>query len=242
MASISDKISLLFRTKLHGILDRAIGSDPGAVKTYIRDLEEAIAETRNAAAAAKADLVLAQHGIDALKLQIKQVSDQADLLLSDNDPSNDHWVADDLEPKQMKLEQKLKDREAAIAGLQAASDSLIDVTKKMTDKCDQMKEQLATLEAKATAAKAKAHAADAIEAVGNLANADVSASVDSVAAKINRDDEIATQRLAQATGTFAGAGGGAAQAVADSEAARRVAERRARLAAKGQTGGAPATK
>lgn len=240
MASVTDKISLLFRTKLHGILDRAIGNDPNAVKTYIRDLEDAIRETNAAAAAAKADLILANREIVGLQKQVRDTSDQADMLLSDSDPSNDHWVTDTLEPKQMKLENELKVKQEALAGLQTAADSLADVARKMTAKCEQMKGQLSTLEAKARAAAAKTKAADAIEAVGDIANTDVSASVDSIAAKINRDDEVATQRLAQATGTFAG-GDGAAKAVADSEAAARTAARRARLAAKGQTGGAPTT-
>lgn len=231
MASALDKISTLFRTKLHNILDRAIGSDPGAVKVYIRDLEDAIRDTNIAAAQAKAELIIAKQDIAGINAVIKKTNEQADLLLGDSDSSNDHFVGDTLEPKLIKLEAEVKEKTETLDGLQKAADALSQVVGKMTAKCSEMKGQLSTLEAKARAAAAKNKAADAIEAAGSISNSvDASASVDSIAARIRREDEVASQRLDQATSGMAG-GDGAAMAIADSEAAARVAARRARLAA-----------
>lgn len=235
MASLWQKFSTLFVSKAHGILDEKIEENaPDVLRQQIRTVEESVGKVDGATAAAKADLAIAKRDITALQAAIGKANRDADTLLTDTDPSNDHF-ASDLELKVMDYETDLQTKQDALAGMQSAADSLADVSVKLRAKQREMMSQLGRLTTLASSAKAKEQAASAIKEAGVGASVDA-VSVDNVTRKIERKAAVADEALKQALGSFQDS---PAAAIAKSEADRRIADRRARLAA-AKNGGATA--
>jgi len=229
MASIIEKIRVFVKARAHKLLDAAIDMDsPEVLKQYIREYEEALSEMDSARATAKADVNIAVRDVSALETQVKKTNADIETLLGDNDPNNDHFAVD-LENRLMGFESDLKVKQDTVAALRQASASLETVGVKMKEKLRQMTTALTRLEGMDRAAKAQESAAAAMKAAGAIASgADASVSIDNLQRKIERRYEVAQEKVNQQMGAFTD---GAAEAVAQSEAARRIAERRAKIAA-----------
>ena len=238
MASIIEKIRVFVKAKAHKLLDAAIDMDsPEVLKQYIREYEEALSEMDSARATAKADVNIAVRSVAALEKQVKDTTRDIETLLGDNDPNNDHFALD-LENRVMGFEQDLQVQQATLTALRQASASLETVGVKMKAKHREMTQALTRLTGMDRAAKAQEGAAAALKAVGSMASGvDATTSVDNLQKRIERRLEVAQETLKQQSETAFGADG-AAEAVAQSEAARRIAERRAKIAA-AKNGGAP---
>src|SRR5512142_2884877 len=90
MASLWQKIRTLTLGNLHELLDAAIDlNSVAACKQYVRDLEEAKDKMRDQAAAARGRLGQSQAAVATLEHQIATDTEHAQLLLDDDDPSND---------------------------------------------------------------------------------------------------------------------------------------------------------
>ena len=242
MASIIEKIRVFVKAKAHKLLDAAIDMDsPEVLKQYIREYEEALSEMDSARATAKADVNIAVREVAALQKQIAGTTRDIETLLGDNDPNNDHFAVD-LENRLMGFEGDLKVQQETLAALQQASASLEDVGARMRTKHREMTKALTRLSGMDRAAKAQEGAAAALKAAGSVASGvDATTSVDNLQKRIERRLEVAQETLKQQSGAVFGADG-AAEAVAQSEAARRIAERRAKIAAaKNGTAAAAAT-
>lgn len=231
MASIIEKIRVFVKAKAHKLLDAAIDMDsPEVLKQYIREYEEALSEMDSARATAKADVNIALRDVAALETQVKKTGADIDTLLGDSDPNNDHFAVD-LENRLMGFEADLKVQQDTLTALRQASASLEDVGARMKAKHREMTKALTRLSGMDRAAKAQEGAAAALKAAGSVASGvDASASVDNLQKRIERRLEVAQETLKQQSGAVFGADG-AAEAVAQSEAARRLAERRAKIAA-----------
>ena len=238
MASIIEKIRVFVKAKAHRLLDAAIDMDsPEVLKQYIREYEEALSEMDSARATAKADVNIAVRDVAALEKQVKDTTRDIETLLGDNDPNNDHFALD-LENRVMGFEQDLQVQQETLAALRQASTSLEDVGARMRTKHREMTKALTRLSGMDRAAKAQEGAAAALKAAGSVASGvDATTSVDNLQKRIERRLEVAQETLKQQAGATFGADG-ASEAVAQSEAARRIAERRAKIAA-AKNGAAP---
>ena len=239
MASIIEKIRVFVKAKAHKLLDASIDMDsPEVLKQYIREYEEALSEMDSARATAKADVNIASRDVTALETQVQKTNADIETLLTDSDPNNDHFAVE-LENRLMAFETDLQAKQTELTALKQASASLEDVGKKMKSKHKQMVTSLTRLQGMDRAAKAQETATAAMKAAGAAtAGVDANASVDNLTRKIERRLEVAQEQFKQQSAEFGG--DAATEAVAQSEAARRIAERRAKImASKGQTGGAP---
>src|SRR5690349_17203127 len=107
MASFFSKASTFLASLAHRNLDRAIKKDaPEYMKQLIRDVEAAVDEAAAATAGAKGELNAARAEAAAMQRQSDEFKRQARVILTDNNPNNDHY-ADPLMAKKLDQDKKL---------------------------------------------------------------------------------------------------------------------------------------
>jgi phage shock protein A len=196
MASLFDKVRVAVLGKMHSLLDE-VANTPEAYKQRIRDLQSALADLR----AAKDEAVGTVNGYNRqiTAAQGSQASKQADidLLLGDDDPSNDDAAL------QLQVEvDELNEQVASLQDLQAQSQSTVDdldtALGQLESKHREMVNGLNKLTLTAAATKAKTRAATAAEAAVNASNA--AGDVDSIQARLDHDNDVANARFARVIG------------------------------------------
>lgn len=222
MASIFNKIRTVILSNVHSLLDEAINLNSiGAVKQHIRDLGVAIEETEDAAATAQGDMRTANDNVKLTTASMAELQANIDLLLNDNDESNDHFAAALVE-KLMTYEEILAEQQAIVASNQETLASLNDVVGKLRSKHVQMLRQMKALESLEKSANAKIKAADAIKSAAEIAGD--APSVDNLVAGIKQKSNVADARLSRAMGQFSSE---SADPVRDAKVAARLAEMKA---------------
>jgi len=227
MAGLFQKARIAALSSAHSLLDKIIDLNSiGAVKQYIRDLESALEDLQDAAATESGHLRTVQRDSIQLQSQIKELNQNIDFILSDNNPANDH-LAKPLEARLIGLEQRMNAKNEEFASTQKSSQALNEAVSNLQAKYQSMVEQLQRLEAMDTAAKAKERAVEAMRNVGRVSSAAGSVSVDAVADRIQRRSDIADAKFEQAMGEMSGQ---VEKDVVLAQAESRLEQRKARLA------------
>ena len=227
MAGLFQKARVAALSSAHALMDKIIDMNSiGAVKQYVRDLENSLEDLEDAAATAAGHLRTVQRDAVQLQSQIKELNQNIDFILSDNNPANDH-LAKPLEARLIGLEQRVSSKNEEIDSGQKTSQALNEAVSTLQAKYQSMVEQLQRLEAMDTAAKAKENAVQAIRNAGRITSAGGSVSVDAVADRIQRRSDVADAKFEQAMGEMSGQ---VEKDVVLAQAEARLEQRKARLA------------
>jgi phage shock protein A len=194
--SIIDKVRIAVLSRLNALLDTVVNT-PEAYEQRIRDLKAALGDLR----AARDESVGATTGLDrsitAKQTKFALTQGDIDLLLGDDDPSNDEAA--------LKLQLKLGTLQSDIEQLQeqkslseTTTAELADAVSKLEAKHDEMASGLRQLTLTAAATSAKNRAADAAEkAIDATADA---GNIDSIRAHIESENDTANARFDRVIG------------------------------------------
>jgi phage shock protein A len=227
MAGLFQKARVAALSSAHALLDKIIDlNSVGAVKQYVRDLENALEDLEDAAATEAGHLRTVQRDSVQIQSQMKELNQNIDFILSDNNPANDH-LAKPLEARLIGLEQRNSAKNEEMQSTQKSSQALGEAVSTLQVKYQSMVEQLQRLEAMDTAAKAKENAVEAMRNVGRITSAGGNVSVDAVADRIQRRSDVADAKFEQAMGEMSGQ---LEKDVVLAQAEARLEQRKARLA------------
>lgn len=227
MASILGKTRIAALSLVHTLLDRVIDlNSVEAVKQHVRDLETSKDNLSDALAEARGQKVTVSRELTQLKVKQSRLDNQANSLLTDDDPSNDH-KAKTLEAELLGVENLISVKEDEFSSVEKTVQALDETLSALKAKHTSMVQELSRLETLDKAAKAKEGAAQAMRQAAKLGSAASEVSVDNVAAKIQRRADVADQKLQSAMDSFSSATE-RDSTLASVEA--RLAERKKRLA------------
>lgn len=226
MVSLFSKIRTAVLANAHELIDKVIDLNSiAAVKQHIRDLENAIDQMEEAAIQAGGHRRTVTRELSQLQSQVKELNRNIDFILTDPDEEND-YLALPMEARLQALEEQLATAQENIVTANQVAEALNEALSNVQAQHQQMMTQLARLEAMERAAKAKELAARTIEQVGRVDTTGAIASVDSVAAKVQRRADVAEERFERA---MEGVTGGFEKDVALAQAKARLEARRRRL-------------
>jgi phage shock protein A len=226
MSSLFSKARVFVLGNLHELMDAAIDlNSVASVKQYIRDLESARDGIRIQAATATGRVTTLTANIANLQKEIDENTSNIDLLLGDDDPSNDSNAVT-IQLTVDNLKSRLESNQTDLATAQQMANSMNDAVQKIVTKHGQMASQLRTLEQQAASADANEQAANAMEAVASLSNIDSSSTIDNVSERIQARAATAKARLDQAFGSVSS---GADDSVALAKAKKAIEDRKAAL-------------
>ncbi len=229
MASIWQKIRTLTLGNIHELLDAAIDlNSVAACKQYVRDLEEAKDKMRDQAAAARGRLGQSQAAVATLEHQIATDTEHAQLLLDDDDASNDADAERLMEGVVTKTE-LLETKKTQLATDKQVSDALGEAVRKITAKHAEMVNNVRRLEALEQQTKAQEQATAALKQAGKLANATDGVSVDNVEQRLRDRAAASSEQFKDAMSDMSG--GSVQESVTAAKAKKLIAEMRAKKAA-----------
>jgi phage shock protein A len=227
MAGLFQKARIAALSTAHALLDKIVDMNSiGAVKQYVRDLENSLDDLEDAAATATGHLRTVQRDSIQVQSQVKELNRNINFILSDNNPANDH-LAKPLEARLIGLEQRFTSKNEEIDSSQKTAQALNEAVSTLQTRYQSMVEQLQRLEAMDTAAKAKENAVQAMRSAGRITAAGTTVSVDAVADRIQRRSDVADAKFEQAMGEMSDQ---VEKDVVLAQAEARLAERKARLA------------
>ncbi|OGY92375.1 MAG: hypothetical protein A3B31_03405 [Candidatus Komeilibacteria bacterium RIFCSPLOWO2_01_FULL_53_11] len=204
MQSIFDKARVLLLSNLHGLLDRMIDLNSiGAVKQYVRDLEDATEQVGGQTAVAEGHYRSLDDEVKITKTQIASTEENIRLILGDDDESNDVH-AETLAVKLISLGEKLTQQQADYATAKQTYEAMQQAERQLKAKHGEMLGNLKRLEAMDRTAKAQEQAAEAISAAQALTESGTSVSVDDVAARVRQRSAVADAKFRKAMGEMAG--------------------------------------
>jgi phage shock protein A len=200
MAGLFQKARIAALSAAHSLMDKVIDLNSiGAVKQYVRDLENALEDLEDASAAAAGHVRTVQRDADQIRYQIKELNQNIDFILSDNKPENDS-LATPLEARLIGLEQRNSTKDEEITAGQKTSQALVEAASTLRTRYQNMVQQIQRLEAMDMATKAKENAAEAIRQAGKIASTGGDVSIDAVADRIQRRADVADARFERAMG------------------------------------------
>jgi phage shock protein A len=229
MASIWQKLRTIGLSNLNDFLDAAIDlNSVGACKQYVRDLEEAKDKMRDQAAAARGRLGQSQAAVATLEHQIATDTEHAQLLLDDDDASNDADAERLMEGVVSKTE-LLETKKAQFATDKQVSDAMGEAVRKITAKHAEMVNNVRRLEALEQQTKAQEQATAALKQAGKLANSTDGVSVDNVEQRLRDRAAASGEQFKDAMSDMSG--GSVQESVTAAKAKKLIAEMRAKKAA-----------
>jgi phage shock protein A len=230
MAGLFQKARIAALSAAHTLMDKVVDLNSiGAVKQYVRDLENALEDLEDASAAAAGHVRTVQRDADQIQYQIKELNQNIDFILSDNKPDND-VLATPLEARLIGLEQRMSTKAEEISTGQKTSQALLEAVSTLRTRYQNMVEQVIRLEAMDKATKAKESAVEAIRQAGQIASAGADVSIDAVADRIQRRADVADARFERAMGEM---NDQVTKDVVVAQAQARLEARKARLALPG---------
>ncbi len=238
MASLFQKARIAALSTAHALMDKVVDLNSiGAVKQYVRDLENALEELEDASAVATGHVRTVQRDAVSIRAQIKELNGNIDFILSDNKPDNDH-LAEPLEARLIGLEQRITAREEEIGTSQKTAQALSEAVSTLQTRYQNMVQQVQRLEAMDQATRAKEKAVEAIKQAGQIASTGSDVSIDAVADRIQRRADAADARFERALGDMSGQ---VEKDVVLAQAQARLEARKARLALPPSTPSTPAS-
>ena len=230
MASLFQKARIAALSAAHSLMDKVVDLNSiGAVKQYVRDLENALEDLEDASAAAAGHVRTIQRDADQVSSQIKELNQNIDFILSDNKPEND-YLATPLEARLIGLEQRATAQAEEITTGQKTAQALAEASSTLRARYQNMVQQVQRLEAMDQATKAKEQAVEAIRQAGQIASTGSDVSVDAVADRIQRRADVADARFERVMGDMSD---GVQKDVVVAQAQARLEARKARLALPG---------
>ncbi len=231
-ATFYGKARTLALSVAHSLLDRAIDlNSVEAVRQNIRDFETSVETLENNQATHRGLLRGLTRDLVELRARKTSLNEQVETLLTDNDPTNDHHAAT-LEAELMGVEPILADKEAEERDMNGTIETMAKTLSQMKAVLATRKNQLSRLGSMEHAAGAKESAAVAMRQAKNTMSTGVDASVDSVAARLQKRYDIADEQLKAASDGFTTVVQGDAGMAT---VAARLAKRQAELAARKTT-------
>jgi phage shock protein A len=224
--SLFQKAQLVVKSRLHELLDREVNT-PEGYRQLIRDLEESMADLRAAIDEGTGTVNGYNRDIAGFQSKITLKGSDIDLLLGDDDPTNDGAAVD------LQLEvQTLEDQVATTQGLLSDQTKVIAQLNtaygQLEGKHREMKANLNRMTLTVAATNAKSRAAAAVEAaVDATSNVD---SVDSIQGALDHENDVASARFDRVIGGLQ-SDASPEKAVALARANAALAERRARITA-----------
>jgi phage shock protein A len=195
VTTLFDKVRVAVLGNLHSLLDRVVNT-PEGYRQYIRDLEAALAQLRSADDEAVGTGNGYRRQVTELQSRKSELQSDIDLLLGDDDPSNDESA--------LQLQVQLQQIDGQIASLQELIQSnddnkakLDEAIEKLERKHQQMVNDLNGLTLKAAATSAQNRAAKAAEVAGAASDAASGASIDSIADHVNHEKDVSDARFAR---------------------------------------------
>jgi phage shock protein A len=230
MASLFQKARIAALSAAHALMDKIVDLNSiGAVKQYVRDLENALEELEDAAAVAAGHVRTVQRDADQIRYQMKELNQNIDFILTDNKPENDS-LATPLEARLIGLEQRITTKDEEITNGQATAKALGEAVTTLRTRYQNMVQQVQRLEALDQAARAKENAVQAIRQAGQIASTGSDVSIDAVSDRIQRRADIADAKFDRALGEMNDT---VEKDVVISQAQARLEARKARLALPG---------
>jgi phage shock protein A len=227
MAGIFEKARIAALSAAHALLDKVVDMNSiGAVKQYIRDLENALEDLEDASATAAGHVRTVERDADQIRYQMKELNQNIDFILADNKPENDH-LATPLEARLIGLEQRISTKDEEIAAGQKTAQALSEAVSALRTRYQNMVQQIQRLEAMDMATKAKESAVEAMRQAGRIASVGSDVSIDAVADRIQRRADVADVRFERALGEMSGQ---VKKDVVIAQAQARLEQRKARLA------------
>jgi phage shock protein A len=227
MASLFQKARIAALSAAHALMDKVVDLNSiGAVKQYVRDLENSLEDLEDASAAAAGHVRTVQRDADQLHSQVKELNQNIDFILGDNKPEND-YLATPLEARLIGLEQRMSTQDEEITTGQKTAQALAEAVSTLQTRYQNMVQQVQRLEAMDKATKAKESAVEAIRQAGQIASTGSDVSIDAVADRIQRRADVADARFERAMGDMSGQ---VEKDVVIAQAQARLEARKARLA------------
>jgi phage shock protein A len=226
MASLFQKARIAALSTAHALMDKVVDLNSiGAVKQYVRDVENALEDLQDASATAAGHVRTVQRDTDQIRYQIKELNQNIDFILGDGKPENDH-LATPLEARLIGLEQRLGTQEEEIITGQKTAQLLAEAVSTLQTRYQNMVQQVQRLEAMDKATRAKENAVQAIRQVGQIAATGSDVSIDAVADRIQRRSDVADARFERVMGDM---NGQIEKDVVIAQAQARLEARKARL-------------
>src|SRR5438128_3497399 len=226
METLRQKARILSLAWLHQVADAAIDTHSiPVVQQYIRDLEQAIADLREAQAENDGAIAGLYRQISQLHQQEATLNTQADALLQLNPPREDLAVT--VEQRLQEVESSLTPLNNQLEKAQAIQAQYEQVMSALEAKHTAMMRQLQTLQSLDTSANAEERAAHALHAVSNALGG--TSSIDDITARIQSRADVAHARLQQEMGAITPQPDPVADVLAQSAMQQRLTARKARL-------------
>lgn len=198
MASLGEKLRIGLLAELHELVDRAIDyNSPQVLRQYIREVEGRMEDLDNVIAEYAGGLKTLRREFEELEDRVQELDSNIDELLSDADTTNDNLAVrwqmrlDSLTGRREGMKNEVAVREQALSALESTRTS-------MESRKNSMIAQLDSLDALHRAKEAKEHAATTIEMANRISGAVGDVSVDNVVRNMQRDADVAEERLNRA--------------------------------------------
>ena len=229
MASIFEKLRALTLGNLHEVLDAAVDLSSVAVcKQYVRDLEMAKDKMRDQAAAARGRYAQSQAAVATLEHQIETDTEHAQLLLDDDDTTNDADAQKLMEGVVSKTE-VLEIRKTQLATDKKLADDLGEAVRKVTARHVEMVNNVRRLEALDQQTKAQEAATSALRQAGKITSSTDGISIDNAEARMRERAAAANEKFNDAMSDVTG--GSVQESVTSAKAKQLIASMRAKKAA-----------
>ena len=196
--SLLQKARLAVLGNMHKFLDTVVNT-PEAYAQAIRDLESAMADVR----AARDESIGTTSGYDRsitnAKGQQAQIQADIDLLLGDDDESNDE-AALKLQIKLSNIDDTITDNQTLKESSEKDTRELSSAIEQLEGKHQQMTRDLGKLNLTAAATSAKNRASAAAEAALGASSAVGDVSIDSIQQRIEHENDVASARFDRVIG------------------------------------------
>lgn len=228
MASLLDKVRTAILARAHQLVDLDIDSNSiEAHKVHIRDLEGALDQMGKSVAEAKGNFKSCERELAGKESEIAETNRNIDLLLGDDDPTND-MAAEDLQKTLINMESERDTQKIETDAARETKDALGASYKAIEQKHKKMVSELHGLEATDRATKAKEKAVATAKFASSITSTGADASVDNLKRKMQQRADTADAAFDDA---FSKLKETTSDPVMDAKAKAAIAERKARLAA-----------
>lgn len=226
MGRILQKIRLIGLSQINDLLDHGVDLNSlGAVRVEIGDLEDAMENIGNQAADAQGHVASTLREIDTLTAQIAEMEQNIELLLNDDDKTNDASALS-LQRQQDDLKQKLETAKNNLEINTKTAAAMENAVARLRSKHDEMMNNLNRLQSLDEGAKAQTQAAEAMRAANAAtSSADNVVSIDSVSRRIQERADAAEARFNREVGRASTASDDIATARAKAAIAARLAKK-----------------
>lgn len=232
MENLGQKARVLSLAWLHQVADAAIDAHSiPVVQQYIRDLEKAMSDLREAQATNNGAIAGLNRRISQLHQQQATLNTQADALLQLSPPRED--LAATVEQRLQGVEGDLTPLNNELEKVRAVQGQYEQAMDSLEAKHSTMIRQLQSLQSIDASANAETRAAQALHSVNNALGS--TNSIDNISGRIQNRADVAHARLQQELGSATPPEDPVADVLAQSEMQQRIAARKARLGIGGGT-------